>query len=304
MRQLTFIHTNWTKPALNNRWNVNSIEQIIDNIWYYSLSTAYLKKLGQHIELHTDTFGKKCLDHIPYDNIHLTLNSIPKYIQPFMWAYGKFHALRKCSLNTVHIDGDVFIKSQKCIDKIYSLLKQRSDVIVQCHEFVVNPTKWVYPIYKPTTDALTGLQYPEWAIRNGKNAYNTGFLLFNNQKLKTQYLKEYFRCAKDCCEKLSHILINDAHVCPDLVVEQQFLYDIVNNNNFNANTLINWTNSTKTADKIGYQHIIGKGKYDENNMYACQRTLYIIDKELYHKTLNKTKYIREYLNKNKNIYEK
>ena len=112
MKDFTFIHTNWTAPAFNNRWSVGTVDQIINNIWYYSLSAAYLKRINQQINLHTDSFGKMCLDHIPYDNIYLTLDSIPKYIKPYMWAYGKFHALKRCPLNTIQIDADVFIKSK------------------------------------------------------------------------------------------------------------------------------------------------------------------------------------------------
>ena len=75
MNNISFVHTFWTKPALNDRWNVNKIDQIIKNIWYYTLSTVYIKRLYHNIELHTDDFGMKCLDHIPYDKIHLTLNT-------------------------------------------------------------------------------------------------------------------------------------------------------------------------------------------------------------------------------------
>ena len=111
MNNPLFIHTYWSKPALNNRWDVEKVFQIINNIWYYTTSVAYLKKLGQQIELHTDDFGLKCMDHIPYDKIHLTLNTIPSNIEPYIWAFGKFWALKDCPLNTIHIDGDVFIKS-------------------------------------------------------------------------------------------------------------------------------------------------------------------------------------------------
>jgi hypothetical protein len=34
MNNISFVHTFWTKPALNDRWDVNKIDQIIKNIWY------------------------------------------------------------------------------------------------------------------------------------------------------------------------------------------------------------------------------------------------------------------------------
>ena len=301
MKDFTFIHTNWTAPAFNNRWSVGTVDQIINNIWYYSLSAAYLKRINQQINLHTDSFGKMCLDHIPYDNIYLTLDSIPKYIKPYMWAYGKFHALNKCQLNTIHIDGDVFIKSHKCINRIKYLLSNNCDVITQCHETTTNNNG--YGLYESTSYALKKLKYPQWGKHNGCDALNTGFLLFNNQTLKDEYLKEYMRCAYDCCndKKLVTVLhesLNDKEgICPDLVLEQQFLYDAAHAGDYKIGLLINYNDLNNSANRINYQHIIGKGKYSDTNMSMCKKTLFTINKELYYKTLDKVNYIKEYLTK-------
>lgn len=295
MNNISFVHTFWTKPAFNDRWHVDKIDQIVKNIWYYTLSTVYVKLLGHNIELHTDDFGMKCLDHIPYDKIHLTLNTIPNYIKPYSWAFGKFWALQYCPLNSAHIDGDVFVKSIKCLDKIYGYINEGCDGVFQNTEHGCTPN---YPIYGDTVKLLSTLRYPEWAERSGTNAYNTGFCLFNNENYKNEFLAEYFRCHKDCgsnatIEQLCNL---NKHECPDLVIEQQFMYDLAHHKNLKIDTLLKFDTMHSDAVNIGYQHIIGKRKYDEYNINKCTAILLRLNPELYTKTLNKCNEIYDYLN--------
>lgn len=289
MNNPLFIHTYWSKPALNNRWDVENVSQIINNIWYYTTSVTYLKNLGQRIELHTDDFGFKCMDHIPYDKIHLTLNTIPSNIQSYIWAFGKFWALKDCPLNTIHIDGDVFIKSFKCLNALQDV---DCDLIVQCHEFVINPNEWKFSIYKPATDAISSLKYPKWSKVNGQNAYNTGVIKFNNNDLKQAYIKNYLKYAELCStDKTVCNKCKDKDIAPDLVIEQQFIYDISEYMNCNVKKLIDWTESNKSAKMLGYQHVLGKEKYNYDIILKCKRTLYNLDKNLYIKTCEKIEYV-------------
>lgn len=302
MKGITFIHTNWTEPAKSNRWNQGVVEQTLKNIWYYTLSFTYLKRLGQRVELHTDDFGKMCLDHIPYDNIHLTLNTIPKDIKPYMWAYGKFWALKDCDLKTCHIDADVFIKSVDCINAITN---ESYDLLVQCQEIDLNSDKWPVPLYRGTADTLSHLNYPVWSQQAISSAYNTGILRFNNQKHKDDFINEYFRCALECStsDKLVYsILKNNGCGTPataDLILEQQFMYDSAVAHNIKVKNLIKWENATELANNIGYQHVLGAQKYNENNVRMCVKLVYNLDQALYHKTIEKIQYIKNYLNKQK-----
>ena len=298
---LTFIHTNWTAPAKDNRWNQGTTSQILKNIWYYGLSTAYLKKLGQKVELHTDDFGKLCLDHIPYDKIHLTLNTIPEDIKPYMWAYGKFWALKDCNIDTCHIDADVFIKDIKCVNEI---AKNDYDLLVQCQEMDLNSEKWPVPLYRSTASVLTTLNYPSWSSKTVTSAYNTGTIKFNNYKQKQNFISEYLRCALECStsDKLVYSILknNNAGIAatPDLILEQQFIYDSAVHEKIKVKSLIEWENATELANNIGYQHVLGMQKYNDDNMYRCVKMLYDLDKDLYQKTLEKIKYIEKYLHEN------
>jgi hypothetical protein len=69
-----FYHTFWSKPALQSvRWKINA--QYFLCVFHTALSVAYLKNLGQQIELFTDTKGIEILDFLPYDKIHCVLDS-------------------------------------------------------------------------------------------------------------------------------------------------------------------------------------------------------------------------------------
>ena len=150
---MRFVHSLWPSPSLNERWGFDAKTAIITNIWYYSLSVAYLKKLGQKIVLHTDNFGQECLNHIPYDEIYLTIeNEVPKDICPIMWACSKFYALKNEPLESIHIDGDVFIKSQKCLDMInagsFDLFCQGKKILISGkNKYLILFTKIMMLIY-------------------------------------------------------------------------------------------------------------------------------------------------------------
>lgn len=60
-------------------------------------------------------------------------------------------------------------------------------------------------------------------------------------------------------------------------------------------TLLQFDNMHNDANCIGYQHIIGKQKYDDYNIKNCTQTFLRLDRELYIKTLNKCRQIHNYL---------
>ena len=301
---MRFVHTYWTKPALADRWNVDKLPQIIGNIWYYSTSVAYLKKLGQYIELHTDDFGKTCLDHISYDNIYTDLNTVPKNIKPFMWAYGKFWGCKDIKEDYIHIDGDVFIKSQKTLDAI----GYDNQVVVQGHEYVTNP-KYKGALYSDISITLKNMEYPYWSNRTCQHAYNVGLLQISNKDIRKKYFDTYFKYAEYCCtDPIISKACSDSHghLAPDLVFEQQWLYELTSYYKVPVKELLTseYTGSThlfslsfcKSAENIGYQHIIGDSKYKDNIIYKCKCTLKQLDPTLFENTLRKVNYITKILN--------
>lgn len=289
---MRFVHSLWTSPSLNGRWNFDAKTATLANIWYNTLSAAYIKKLGQEIVLYTDSFGKECLDHIPYDEIYLTLEEkIPSDMCPIMWACSKFYALDNEQLGSIHIDGDVFIKNQKCLDIIN---EKEFDLFVQGEEDIVFLSdKQTQEIYEDNNTWLLHLQYPEGCTQHGTNAYNTGVLSFNNQELKDKFIKSYFFMLNQVIndKTLTDKWEKYRDICPDLVIEQRFLYDIAKG--YNVRCLIDYYRKQVHEDacSIGFQHVLSKKKYKV--LDKCMATLKKLDVDLYNKTLEKHKEIEK-----------
>ena len=113
---ISFAHTYWTKPTVDDRYGYKSSRQIITHLYCYALSASWIKKLGYKINLYADSIAIQLLKDLPYDNV-VELN-IPETADTRFWAQSKFYSLSEMQLGEVLIDGDIFIKSQDIIDKI------------------------------------------------------------------------------------------------------------------------------------------------------------------------------------------
>jgi hypothetical protein len=83
--------------------------------------------------LHTDSLGKELLGFLPYDEIHLTLNVLNDLnIHERVWAAGKIWAQEAEPIGSLHIDGDVFIKTEKLRDLIFN---SKKDLVTQNIEY-------------------------------------------------------------------------------------------------------------------------------------------------------------------------
>ena len=108
---------------------IDRLHHLISDIWIYTLSAAYARREGFDIELYTDSLGALLLSKAPYTKIHTDLDNISNDIHPRFWACGKVYALEAAGNNTIHIDGDVFIKDAKLLDV------GKTDFIVQNEEY-------------------------------------------------------------------------------------------------------------------------------------------------------------------------
>lgn len=216
----------------------------------FVLSSIYAKKSGFNINLHTDSKGYEYLKMCPYDNIYVDLDDIDLPAKK-LYAAVKFKVMEKYPIGVIHIDGDVLLKNSNLIE----LLKfDEYDCIVQSVE--------APPVYGWGWDWSASVwdncEYPEWANRKCEIMYNCGVVGFNNKELKDEYFNTYWDMYKQYLEKG----INKDSV-PDLIIEQQFLYDLCCDKKYKVKCLIDGNHPSKSANQIGYQHLIGETKQKE-----------------------------------------
>lgn len=265
------VHSYWTRPLSIRRYGLG-FTQLSANVWYFALSVAYAKLIGAEIVLHTDTLGKALLGHLPYDEIHLTLDDVPAHIHPRFWAAGKFYALEREPIGAVHIDGDVFLKRSALLD-----LMSGCDVIVQHKE----SAGWY------DTERMMFKFAPEVA-RFGINVdfvggYNTGVFGMNNAEYKRRFLAGYFGAV----DAISRNFYQELSACewstPDLITEQQWARQLAEDMNLRVSCILpDEMTIHETAKQLGYQHVVTSAKYSVVD--RVQATLNNVNKDIYHKT--------------------
>ena len=245
------VHSFWSVPALNNRMGVDNHLQLVVNVYCNAVSFAYAKAFNNRMVFYGDKYSQDFFKIIPYDAV---CDIIPINAQkPFCWAQGKFSALKQMKLGDVHIDGDVFIKSKKCWDLIDS---NDWDVIVQS----VEEPQLANEYYDYVRKTITGFEFLNNCQSLVGNAYNCGVVGINNPKLKQLYLETYV----DAVEKTPMLTQEQAlKIWPDLIYEQQFLYQLCQNNKMNVRNLLGVKQQEiyENSLDLDYQHVLGSDKY-------------------------------------------
>lgn len=258
-----FVHSFWSKPALLHPENFKQLIRL------YAVSASYVKSHGCQIVLHTDDFGKKLLKDIPYDEIHLTLNSIPDYIHPSFFAYGKFIAMEHEPLHSFHIDGDVFLKKPELIDYISNY---DCDILVQ--DSWSDMIKEEYIMYNQELLKKYILSYNYYGSFKSSN---TGILCWHNSQLKTNCINNYKDIVDKCCKDndiIKELNKYERLLVPDLVIEQQLIYKL--SQNYKLGELCKWIN----PELLGYEHILTPIKYNDENIFKCISDLQKLNPDL------------------------
>lgn len=240
--KIQLVHSFYTKHLDEKRFFIQCI--------CFVLSCIYAKQSGFLINLHTDKRGYEYLNICPYDNIFVDLEDVD-LIAPRLYAAVKFKVMEKYPLGAIHIDGDVLLKRQM----LHNLMNfDEYDAIVQSVE---TPPLYGYG-WKESASTFVNCEYPEWANRECNIMCNCGIVGINNPELKKIYFDTYWDMYKKYCEKGI-----DKTSVPDLIIEQQFLYDICENKKYKVKCLIDGSKPSKSANAIGYQHLIGDTKNRE-----------------------------------------
>ena len=278
-----FVHSIWCKPLIANRRNIEFRTSLLTTILCNATSVAWINHLGGKINLYTDEIGKAFLSFLPYDNIY-DLN-VPIHIPTCSWACGKFLALEKMPLGDVHIDGDVFLKSNKLIEMCQD---NSYDLVIQSIENDMYTLKKYYSNIRQLlikNDVKT-----KYCSLNEMPSYNCGTVGFFNEELKQKYLVEYFTTLNNIInnKKLLNALNKDLEAIPDLILEQQFLYELAKE--YNVNNLLGDANTMyDNAIKLNYQHILGGFK--ENQLPQIIHELKYVDENIYKETMKQVNFL-------------
>lgn len=246
-------------------------------IFTYTLSAVYAKKSGFYIVLHTDKQGAYYLQHAPYDEIIVDLGTPPEDKRIYAWC--KFEAMKNETEDAIHIDGDVFLKSPKLIEHFeYG----DYDVLCQSIEEKNNMYHWSKEKY-----AWKDCKRFEWMDNDIKLMYNCGIIGFKNINIKKEYHNIYIKLMDEFAINGKSIMCT-----PELVSEQQSLYDLCKYKNYKVKCLLDG-NITESATEIGYQHLLGDTKYKYFSL--TKETLQKLDKNIFEKTEHFVSTIQKYI---------
>jgi hypothetical protein len=182
----------------------------------------------------------------------------------------------------IHIDGDVFIKREVTKQAINF---DGYDAIFQNSENIFNG--YYESCYKKNIDLVRQTHaLPEW-FSDRLKPYNCGLIGFNNMKIKTDYIDNYFWALEKISNdrSLQRYSVEKDDVCFDLVIEQWLVTSLLHNkHNAKVKTLFDGDVhfGGEIAKNLGYTHVIGKWKYSDEAMEKTRNCLKQLDVNLYH----------------------
>lgn len=268
-RKYTIFQSLWTKPIDNQ-------DRMRDILYIAALSLAFAHRSGYKVHMHTDKRGAELLKDFGYEKLLTTLDKIPDTVPAELFAAGKFFAMKAEGITgKIHIDVDVFIKKAGVLDKFYT--DKKIDAICQQeenYELVCSHEDKIRPMHV--------LGYPAYTRPNWRGSMNVGTIGFNNIRLAKKYVDNYFEALKlYTAEKFEKYKKSDADACMlfDFILEQVNLSFM--SLGYNVYTLLPMDNPCYVADKIGYQHLQGSGKWDPNRQKEFKCALKIINGRLF-----------------------
>lgn len=287
---MKFIHTFWSKPLLNNKFNKMEILLPV-TINQYAYSAECVHNLNHKIVLFADEIGAELLSCIPYDEVIIVPNLENESVH--FAAQLKFYALEHSDLGDCIIDGDLFIRS----DKVLPILNKPVDCIYSFFE----PTVYTLPdlykakCYYDLVQTMNKIPYEKPYVLpvtlSDVQWMNTSLIKINSQSLKDEYIKQYYHHKK---------LLDQFEFTtwPDIIIEQRFLTLLVSSKNYTSSPIVEGfaidPNANQVALDLGFTHL-GSGKVAYNEW--IQKLFYESNKTLYNKTVQHIKKMWKKYNK-------
>jgi hypothetical protein len=275
------IHSFWSKPLLDNRWDEEgSFEK---SLYLMALSLKTMKTVFDRVELVTDIKGAELLKHLDYDTIHLDLedlNDIPSRY----WSVGKVYSLKRYNEPVCHVDGDVFFLDSN----IKSLFDDNYDGIVQMKEIGNHYHDTYNDLIMKMSPALCDIDLGVYNF-----AYNCGVMGFKNMYFMKDFISTYFMILESCRKNQKIIDRIGGEYEINVVIEQSLLTHVAQNNNMYVKELLPINKQTDPglqpySESLGYVHLWGKSKYQKYWQDRVKKRLMILDSITYNKISNLT----------------
>jgi len=276
------IHSFWSKAYFQGRWGEES--KIAYDIYNFALSSHLANKHFKSTDLITDEAGASLLEALPYKKIDTDLDDINQ-IDPRFWTAGKVHSMRIQEEPFIHIDGDVFFMNKKCKKR----LSGKWDVAVQMREIGAHFYDTYPEVFKNIRKIHPGID----EINVFNFVYNNGIVGFQDIQLKDEYTFKYF-------DLLYQLELNGvdfpSEADPNIVVEQSLLTTMSQLKNAYVKELITLQEMKKydlfgAAERIGFVHLWGNSKYQNEYFGKVKARLKAADPKLYKEVENKIKKI-------------
>ena len=261
---MKFIHTFWSKPLFNNKFDSfnNSLTNILMD---YACSASFIHKYGEKIVLYADKIGVRLLSCIPYDEIYI-IDGLDEESMHFA-AQIKFEALKQCDLGDVIIDGDLFLRKKEAIDYIRDIKEDVSYSFYEPYKYVLRAPQTLETMDKLVED-MSGVKYKKpyklpTTIREFSYT-NTSMMKFNNKKILDKYIKQYYYHKEELKD-------HKFRGWPDLILEQRFLTILIESSNCSHKPVIdNYyedPDANQKALDLGFTHL-GSNKSQYLNWVA------------------------------------
>ena len=269
---MQLIHSLWTFPLSYNRWNVK--KQYEKSLHLYKLSFLYAKKLGYEIVLHTDDVGYELLKSIDYNRIELSLNDLDKKNFNF-WSLGKIKSLEIEGVNSIHIDGDVFLKSEN----IKNIFNENFSVLTQ----MIEPEKLFNDNYLPQLNFINSIS--DLLKSDIRFSYNCGVLCFKDWELFETY-KNYINDIIDFYHRntiLERFYKNSSNFYERMLITEQYsLPIVVRKMKKKAKFIINdHKNINAECEHYGFAHAFGRIKYSDSFQAHIIKKINELEKEIF-----------------------
>ena len=280
---MRFFHSLWTKPIINKQFGRAEQAALNINLLYSLISALHIKRLGHEIVLHTDKLGEELLSEIvPYDDIYRTLDKHTAHHR--FWASGKIKALQTEPLGSIHIDTDVFVSTNKLMDM---LKDDKTDLLIEAVEDD-DPMHFYTMFYKTVISKVNSFPYIRMDSFCANMGMRCGLHKFNNKRLKDEYTSGYWRIHDDYVSANCERLQGDTNYTPDLILEQSYLYNLVEQKKYSYKAIAPYAEHKPTE---GFHHFLGKSKFELKNHF--EEKLQKESPKIYNKYITKVKEVNK-----------